>query len=365
MSIEVDFPNKRFAYFRNYSPLIFTFFYFIHPIVEPPGPKILSLLIVVYFVQVWLYHLMVSSENRGLIFLCILSSIGLSVATSGENQSAYTFYWFCAYFAALRFPLRYALITLALILSAIAFCAIYFEYNHPWYYLSVIIPSFGLFFYGLYDGLERRHLAAQAKSQEEVEQLAQVAERERIARDLHDVMGHSLISIALKAQLADKLAKNGQTNEALKEISEVAAVSSETLAQMRSVVSGYKAKSLDSLIKNLVESLEKWHFKVEEDLTIPELNAQQESTLSLVLTEAITNIIKHCKGSRVSLNTESPVQAYPDAAWALHIHDNGHVETMKPGNGLAGMRERLAQINADLKVSWSEGMHLTLLFPQK
>ena len=82
-------------------------------------------------------------------------------------------------------------------------------------------------------------------AQEEVEHLAKVAERERIARDLHDVLGHTLSVIVLKSELAAKLAEKDPARAA-REIKDVERISRDALAQVRSTVRGYQALSLQA-----------------------------------------------------------------------------------------------------------------------
>lgn len=347
---------------RLYWPLIFTLFFFIDVVAEPISTLNVVLMIAAYAVQILLFHITATDKNQYLALSCIFLSIGLSVACSYTNMSAYAFYWYSAYYGAQRFSLRGALGILSLVVCSIIASAVLFNYVVFWYFLPALLPVVGLFVVGYLDKLDRQHQQAQKKSRQEIEQLAHIAERERIARDLHDVMGHSLTTIALKAQLADKLAKNGESEKAFKEIAEVAKLSSETLTEMRGVVTGYKAQSIEALIEKLCASLNKWNFEVEQSLNFPKLSAQQESTLALVLTEAITNIIKHSNGDTVTLKTETGSEADAEFHWALHIADNGKVVSALPGNGLKGMRERLEQIGARLETNTNHGMQLAIYF---
>ena len=82
-------------------------------------------------------------------------------------------------------------------------------------------------------------------AQEEVERMAKIAERERIGRDLHDVLGHTLSLIVLKSELASKLADRDPRRAAI-EIREVERISRETLAQVRATVRGYQSRSLQA-----------------------------------------------------------------------------------------------------------------------
>lgn len=353
---------KKLALLQVYSPLMFSLFYFIGPVYNPINAWHIALVIIIFFVQVLLYHITATTKHNRTAFIAILCSIALGFGGTYTNQTAYAFYWFSTYFAAARFSLANAIGVLLTVIASVCTSAYVFDVYFMWFFFSSLIPGIGLFFYGLYDKQERRHTSAKERTNEQIEQLAKVAERERIARDLHDVMGHSLTTIALKAQLADKQARNGDMDAAQQEIANVAQLSRDTLSEMRAVISGYKARSLDHHIEQLTTSLNNWGFHVEQDIAFPELDAQQESTVSLVLTEAITNIIKHCKGDYVTLRTEIQPERHPDASWALHICDNGTVKSVDCGNGLNGMRERLESIHAILDIDRRSGMHIAVYF---
>lgn len=351
-----------------YWPLIFSLFYFMGIFAIPHSANTLVFLLSIYVIQVVLYHFMATTKHHSILLACIGLCIILTIVSCSKNPSGYPFLMFCTYFGALRFRLPLALgIYTAVVAAAIA-SGIFFKLEF-WFYFPSLIPATGLLIVGLFERVKYQHLQREQKSQEEIKQLAQVAERERIARDLHDLMGHSLTTIALKSQLADKLVQAGDIKLAVKEINEVSDITSDTLSQMRSVISGYKAKSLDAVIKSLESSLKKWGFNIENALSLPNLSAQEESTVTLVLTEAVTNIIKHSQGKKVriwneTIDNNNDLDSFN---WALHIHDDGQNADRKPifGNGLDGMSERLASINAELTVDIDNGFGIGIYFRSK
>src|SRR5690606_29364533 len=101
------------------------------------------------------------------------------------------------------------------------------------YLIPGIVPMIGLTFFGIIYRDAMIYAEKERKSQAQLEQLAKVAERERIARDLHDVLGHTLSSIALKSQLAEKLGNINDMDGALKEIKEVSQIASTALFDVR------------------------------------------------------------------------------------------------------------------------------------
>ena len=346
--------------FTLYSPLLFSLFYFMALFFDDKSWFAIVVIFVTYGIQCGLYHVMVVARKE-LLGPAIFAAIVIGVASSGLNHSSYAFYWFCAYFAALKFNRYNAIGTFVFIVLAIVLTAEIHNYHHAWFYLPVFIPSLALFTYGLFDRQAQTHRKVQKHSDEHIQQLAKVAERERIARDLHDVMGHSLATIALKSQLAHKLGKAGNIDAAIQEIGQVATITSETLSEMRSVVSGYKIQSLEQRVYKLIASIEELHFTVDSNMQFPRFEATQESTLTLALTETFTNVMKHSTGSILTLRTQQPT--LPDNVFIISVHDNGAVDSVREGNGLTGMRERLADIGATLDITVQNGMCVTITLP--
>ena len=90
---------------------------------------------------------------------------------------------------------------------------------------------------------------------EEIEQLAKTAERERIARDMHDVLGHSLSLIVLKSELAGRLLASQPTRAAL-EIAEIETAARKALAEVRKTITGYRSEGFASELTRAAQVLE-------------------------------------------------------------------------------------------------------------
>src|SRR5690606_38964639 len=99
------------------------------------------------------------------------------------------------------------------------------------------------------------HRAKLAMAQDEIERLATIAERERIARDLHDLLGHTLSTITLKSELAAKLVRN-DPQSAAREMGDVERISRDALGQVRQAVRGYRSSGLEGEIANAKLALE-------------------------------------------------------------------------------------------------------------
>ena len=138
------------------------------------------------------------------------------------------------------------------------------------------------------------------KANEEIEHLAKVAERERIARDLHDVLGHTLSVITLKSELAGKLIDR-DPHRAGKEIREVEEISRQALSEVRDAIRGYRSKGLVAELAQAKSTLETAGVAVSCDAsTTMKLPAVQESVLTMAVREAVTNVVRHAQARTCS-----------------------------------------------------------------
>ncbi len=196
------------------------------------------------------------------------------------------------------------------------------------------------------------------KANEEVEQLAKVAERERIARDLHDVLGHTLSVITLKSELAGKLLDR-DPERAKKEIHEVEEISRQALSDVRDAIRGYRSKGLAAELAQAKSTLETAGLTVQCDAsTSMKIPAMQESVLSLAVREAVTNVVRHAQASSCRMRLEQQ-----NGACRLEIHDDGQGFSTMEGNGLRGMRERVEMLGGTLVRTNKSGTMLIITLP--
>jgi two-component system sensor histidine kinase DesK len=201
--------------------------------------------------------------------------------------------------------------------------------------------------------LTKRLLAAR----EEAERMAHIAERERIARDLHDLLGHTLSLIILKSELASRLAEKDAAR-AVAEIRDVERISREALAQVRSAVRGYRSAGIASELRQAHQALETAGIRVESSVEPAPLSPAQESVFALALREGVTNVVRHAQATvcRLSLRQEG-------GYCQLEIADNGRGGPLSEGSGLAGMRERVEALGGVLEREASEGTLLRIRVP--
>jgi two-component system sensor histidine kinase DesK len=207
----------------------------------------------------------------------------------------------------------------------------------------------------LYSRARSREHAELRLTQDEVRRLAGLAERERIARDLHDLLGHTLSVVALKSELARKLIDR-DTDAARDQIREVETVAREALAQVREAVIGIRATGLEAELTSARLALLSADVRLDQRLAPLPIDAEVEQALALAVREAVTNIIRHAGAHRV----EVELSAEKDRV-LLSIGDDGRGGVERHGNGLTGMRERLAAIGGTLEVESARGGGTRLL----
>jgi two-component system sensor histidine kinase DesK len=182
--------------------------------------------------------------------------------------------------------------------------------------------------------------------------LAVTEERLRFARDLHDLLGHSLTTIALKSQLARRLAEPGSAVAA--EVADIEAVTQQALGEVRDAVTGYRNRSLAEEIDSARATLAAAGIDVTVRLdgAADPLPAALDTLLGWVVREGTTNVLRHSKASTCEFHLSRN-----DAAVSLAVHDNG-VGALPPtvaGNGLTGLAERVSVVGGQLDVGIDAG----------
>lgn len=212
------------------------------------------------------------------------------------------------------------------------------------------------------------------EARQKIAHLAANEERLRLARDLHDLTGHSLSMITLKAELAQRMlvkardaAPDGpipsilSVDEALKEIADIEQVSRQTLTDIRQAVSGYRRPTLPVEMASAYTALEAADIKLDADPAVAaatgEIHPESEAALAWSLREAVTNAIRHSGATRVCVTLERA-----EGEMVLTVRNNGcglastiGATDAFGGNGLAGLRERLDAVGGRLAVGGPDG----------
>jgi two-component system, NarL family, sensor histidine kinase DesK len=196
-----------------------------------------------------------------------------------------------------------------------------------------------------------------------VAHLAATEERLRLARDLHDLLGHSLSLITLKSELAGRMLP-GRPEDAAAQVADIERVSRQALVDVRGAVSGYRRPTLAAETASARTALASAgvtaRFHVPE--TIPGLDPDGEGALAWALREATTNVVRH---SGAAICTVALTVAGGTAELTVSDDGRGPSAGRGPGNGLTGLSERLLLAGGSLATARSGdgGFALTATVP--
>ncbi|GAB3727209.1 sensor histidine kinase [Amycolatopsis oliviviridis] len=181
----------------------------------------------------------------------------------------------------------------------------------------------------------------------EIATLAVAGERERLARDLHDILGHSLTTITVKAALARRILESGKDDpRALQEITDVENLTRSALSDIRATVSEYREVSLSAEVAGARAALRAAEIDADLPHAVDNVDPALQRTFGYVLREAVTNVLRHSGAKRVKVRLGK--------TW-LEIEDDGDGGEVAAGNGLRGLTERLDEVGGTLTATAPSG----------
>ncbi|MGE6454128.1 sensor histidine kinase [Shewanella baltica] len=296
--------------------------------------------------------------NQNSAYRPILMMVAIATAITPINPGSISLFTFAAFFIGFFYPLRTCLLAIAALIGLLFALNEIYDFNSYYFplYGSGLVLGVGMF--GVAERRRHQHKLKEQQSTQEISTLAAMVERERIARDLHDIMGHSLSSIALKAELAEKLLAKQEYQLATIQLNELGQIARESLSQIRHTVSDYKHKGLADSVTQLCKLLREKGVSVELTGNIPKLPARMESQLGLIVTELVNNILRHSGASQCIIDF---IQQ-PDKL-VVEVKDNGPSKPIAEGNGLTGIRERLDSLGGSLSYNLEQGYAFTVSLP--
>ncbi|MBX6371137.1 MAG: sensor histidine kinase [Acidothermus sp.] len=288
----------------------------------------------------------------GLLFVLSLVSIAVIGPTALTTWVFVAVTWMLLFPIRIGAPLTAALVALALVAP---------QYVPGWHVrgvqwsmgASIAFASVAVFAFVQLLRTTRQLAAARA----EVAQLAAEQERARIARDLHDLLGHSLTTITVKAGLAARLADR-DPDRARTEIAEVEELARRTLADVRAAVAGYREARLATELAAAREVLAAAGIDADLPRVVDEVPTELAALFGWVVREGVTNVVRHSRATRVRIRLEPR---------AIEIVDDG-IGPPDPdlpasaGHGLAGLAERVAAAGGRLLTGAAEGFAATAGF---
>ena len=354
------FPVRSWRYWLRYDEsiwLVYLGFWFVQPALghEPLSKWLLLFLALAVFVPT---YLLAHRGPRKLRRLFVLATFVIGMIYVPINQTA----WGVFIFTAASIPEVTDSINTVIALLLLQSAAIFAE---SWLlHLSAWVWTMGVGF-TLFIGMNRLRMKQKGKADaklrmahEEIEQLAKTAERERIARDMHDILGHSLSLIVLKSELAGRMLQTQPARAAL-EIAEIEVAARQALGEVRKTITGYRSEGFASELIRAAEVLETAGVRLNKPAKAPYLTPRHEATLSLVLREAVTNIVRHAGASECSIELSTA-----EDRTQLVIADDGRGDIRQEGNGLRGMRERVQELGGSLSLDSHRGTRLQIELPQ-
>ncbi|MFI5277178.1 MAG: sensor histidine kinase [Ktedonobacterales bacterium] len=222
-----------------------------------------------------------------------------------------------------------------------------------------IVPAVGLFVFFLDRAIRANQELRRAR--QEIARLAVSEERLRFARDLHDLLGHTLSLITLKSELARRLISVAP-EQAASEIGDIETAARQALVEVREAVSGYRQPTLQSELSGAQELLEAAGIGYHEHGEPPALAAGAEAAFSWAVREGVTNVIRHSRARSCSITFAQgegrcSVEIRDDGAAAppdMPMTTDGAAETRR-GAGLAGLKERVAALGGSCQAGAAEG----------
>jgi two-component system sensor histidine kinase DesK len=197
------------------------------------------------------------------------------------------------------------------------------------------------------------------QAREQIARLAVGEERLRFARDLHDLLGHSLSVIALKSELAGRLIKN-TPGLAAHEIEDIEKVARDALREVREAVTGYRQPTLAAELAGAHEALTAAGIEYRVDQDRVPLPPAVEAVMAWTVREGVTNVMRHSQAKRCSLRIINR-----DGHATVEVIDDGRGGTPDAGSGLRGLEERVRERGGTLTAEAlpHEGFRLRVTLP--
>lgn len=342
-------------------PLAFCFFFWQYFYVPPSVTELvclavsIGLFLPIYFASFW------ASGAQSLLFALLSTLLGALWAP--HNFGANTFFIFaCGMCAGLQ-QRRHAYGMLAVVMLVAVLSSLSLDTVQLAFLVPTMVVGIPVGISAIGDVRLRRANECLQRTQEEAEHMARIAERERISRDMHDLLGHTLSLITLKAELAGKLV--GRDTEACRdEIRDIEQCARDALAEVRAAVTGYRQTGFAHELAGARASLAAARIELTVDMQECELTPAVENVLALALREAVTNIVRHAGATRCAVSLAGDGNMI-----VLRVSDNGQTlaagTRVKHGNGLTGMGERVAALGGKLAVVATGGLSLEMSLPRR
>ena len=350
--------NEREVHELGWAPfawLVYLIFFFVPLVTGHPTTRdvVWSLVAVAVFIPLYFTGFR-SRGPRQLAVAWVIHGIGLAIVPI--NPAGACFFIYAIAFLGFAAPPREAFGWLALMLVSMTAQALWLG-TPGWGWLPALVIGAAVGATNIQFAVMRRKDRRLRVAEAAVVEMARIAERERIGRDLHDLLGHTLSVIVLKSELAARLADRDPARAA-EEIRDVERISRDALAEVRRAVSGYGAGGLSDEIANAERVLVAAGITAEIAPITATLSPDEDRALAFAVREAVTNVVRHAAATRCSIAVSQD-----GGRICLEVRDNGRGGLAPEGSGLSGMRERLRQVAGTLERSGQDGTRLVMSLP--
>ncbi len=283
------------------------------------------------------WHIAARRGALGLVVMVVLMAAS-AILTGPGSLGAGAFLISIAMFAGPAAS-AFALAGTAFIVQCVVLAIVLSNYPRGFESFGVLFIPLAIVFVTV--GCIRLITSAQERHDEIEKQVTLVAERERVARDVHDVLGHSLTVVTVKAELAERLV-DLDPQRAKEEIAQVRSLAREALAEVRATVSGLRVARLADELESARTALEGAGIVAEIPDAADTVDPRHRIVVAWVLREAITNVIRHSRAARCTVALD---------AHGIVVEDDGvGTPTAVAEKGLRGIRERVDAAGARLLV---------------
>jgi two-component system, NarL family, sensor histidine kinase DesK len=342
-------------------PLLYLAMLVFQPLSDPAtGPFEWSVAAAAVLVFVPIY---VVAENRDGIVRRWAPAIStlIGVLAFPVNSYAGVFFIYAAAFAGNHLSRRASTRWLIGLTALLGVIAVVSPLPFPWRLLAFLPSLCFVWIIGLacIEGADRRRAADALRVEHaRIGHLATLTERERISRDLHDLLGQTLTGIVVHSQLAQRLTRTDPAAGAA-EMAQVEQAARAALSEVRATVAGWRHVALDEEIAVSRNALAAAGVElvVTRDPELA-LTPSAETALSLALREAVTNVVRHAHAGRCTVALRRV-----DDNVLLVVTDDGVGGEAREGTGLTGMRERIAALGGDVHRAAGGGTALTVAVP--
>jgi two-component system, NarL family, sensor histidine kinase DesK len=268
----------------------------------------------------------------------------IAVLASMVGSEAFGATIYMAVLAVMTLPSRQAWTTVALLVAVVEIVPrIVPDWNPGTFFAFQLVIS-AVAAWGITQVFKRNHELAEARQQ--LADLAIVAERERVGRDVHDILGHSLTVITVKAELAGRLIEIDPARAAV-EIGQVESLAREALSDVRSTVGGLRRVDIATELVSARSALVAAGIEPELPADADVVPLRNRELFGWTLREAVTNVIRHSGAARCTVAL---------SATRIEISDDGSgmsTRSAGDGNGLRGLADRVRAADGSLSVGRS------------